>query len=729
MLELVKPALFVLFSWVGLFFIFAGVGLLGLRCAVRPGGASPFSRRMFVSFWVGWALTLAVLQVWHLFWAVNWLALTFIWLLGMVGLYLHHRELWEWLKREARTHRRFWVVAGVAALWFANLATGPSNIYDTGLYHVQTLKWAQSYPVVPGLGNVHGRLAYNSSYFLYAAMLDAGEWAGRAHHLAGGLLMAVLLAYSIRNLAGLFSARGTERIYRLFYALLLAPVIIEAAGGIISSYSTDLPAFVLGVVASGELLRFLLRRGQTDRQGDRLSLLFLAAVMCAGIAVKPSFAAFGITALLVALAAWLVDRGGRARRETLTTLGWLAALSAVILIPWMARGVILSGYPFYPSVFAAFNVPWRVPRSLVIAEANWIRSWPRAASVFWADVLSNWNWLRAWADGLPQDVLRALGIAIAAGLSALFVPRSAEGREKRRLPTGLFLLPAVISLVFWFNGAPAPKSAMGAFWTLAAGAAALALVRLLPADSEAGKAHPAMFAAVAALFVFLSPLRAPLIVAPGSDAGFHPIGSTASQSQVTAGGFVVYMPREGDRCGNAPLPCTPYYRSNLYSVVAFGSRYGFRLDDSVLYMDMHGVSVRPDPSLPAGLSVLYQTGWLAPDSAYTQERWTSTPSRMLLYTEKAQTVRMLLTPFKMHVRGSFGDVGQLRVRLNGKVVGTWRVRSNETTEITLRLRRDFSQITFEYLGGNFVPQDSIPGSVDARTLAIGFRPVVLLPAE
>jgi hypothetical protein len=127
--------------------------------------------------------------------------------------------------------------------------------------------------------------------------------------------------------------------------------------------------------------------------------------------------------------------------------------------------------------------------------------------------------------------------------------------------------------------------------------------------------------------------------------------------------------------------------------------------------------------------VLYQTGWLAPDSAFTKDRWTSTPSKMLLYAEQAQTVRLLLTPFKMHVRGTFGDAGRLQVLLNGKVVGTWTVRRDVTTEIRLRLKRDFNTVTFQYLGGNFVPANSVPGSTDARTLAIGFYPVLILPVE
>ena len=231
-----------------------------------------------------------------------------------------------------------------------------------------------------------------------------------------------------------------------------------------------------------------------------------------------------------------------------------------------------------------------------------------------------------------------------------------------------------------------------------------------------------VFVVVLAFFLFLSPLRAPLIVAPGTDAGFHALTNTPYESRVTDGGFVVYVPKEGDRCGNASLPCTPYYRANLHSILAGGIRYGFMLDDSVTYLDMHGLTATADPALPPGLSALYQTGWYGSEPG-RGVRWMSTPSRLMLYTEHAQTVRVTLTPAKMHVRGNFGDVGQLRVLLNGKVAGTFQVRTDGATEVALHLRRDFNFVTLQFLGGNFVPKDSVPGQTDARTLAIAFYPI------
>jgi hypothetical protein len=62
-------------------------------------------------------------------------------------------------------------------LWAANRCAGPLTLYDSGMYHAPTVEWFKAYPVVPGLGNLHGRLAFNPSGLLFAAMLDRGPFA------------------------------------------------------------------------------------------------------------------------------------------------------------------------------------------------------------------------------------------------------------------------------------------------------------------------------------------------------------------------------------------------------------------------------------------------------------------------------------------------------------------------------------------------------------------------
>lgn len=716
MLELLKPASFVLLSWIGLFFVFSGVGLLGFRCVRRYAEAVPFAPRMFLAFWAGWALTLALLQVWHVFFAVNWAALTVVWLLGLAGLGLHARDVWALLKAEWRENKRVWFAAALVGLWFANLATAGTAAYDDALYRIPSMLWAKSYPIVPGLGNVHGRLGFNSTYYLYAAMLDAGEWSGRALHLAGGLLATILMAYSVRSLAALFRGDGQARPYYLYHALLLAPVMVEVSGGNIATLAPSLPAFVLSVLLLGQLLGFLMRAGNMEAPEARFHLAWFALMACAGIVVERSFAAFGIGTWAVALGVWIARQPRPSRREVLAAVAWACVPVALLVVPWMARGIILSGYPLYPSVLGGVNVPWRVPRALVISEANWLRSWVRTPQVFWADVLADMGWVRKWADSLPADVPRAVGVALFAGMAGLLAPGADRLTRRHRL--GLILLPPVVALFAWFLTVPNPRMAMGAFWGLAAGALTLAAAKLADTSEDGVRQSGVLLVVVLAFFLFLSPIRSPYLVSPGSDAGFYAMPRMAYEGRVTNAGFVVYVPKEGDRCGTAPLPCAHSFRPNLGSVVVAG-RYGFTLDESIRYLDINGAVGSP---IGGGVSTLYQSGWHRPDPG-TGIQWMQETARILMYAERPATVYVSLTPVSMHVKGKFGRSGRLRVLVNGREIGTFDMRANVYTEIALPLARDFNTITFHYLGGSFVPKDSVPGSTDERTLGIAFYPI------
>ena len=80
-------------------------------------------------------------------------------------------------------------------LLFLFMAYGTSRgiiHYDTGLYHAQSIRWIEEYGVVKGLGNLHCRLAYNSSSFALSALYSFGFLGGQSFHCMAGFLALVL---------------------------------------------------------------------------------------------------------------------------------------------------------------------------------------------------------------------------------------------------------------------------------------------------------------------------------------------------------------------------------------------------------------------------------------------------------------------------------------------------------------------------------------------------------
>ena len=188
------------------------------------------------------------------------------------------------------------------------------------------------------------------------------------------------------------------------------------------------------------LLSFLQRKDYSGAQAfHELGLIvFLAAL---GIAIKLSSGAFSAAAVLLSVV-WLAHHRHVPQR-VVSSLAGLGLIGSVVLVPWMARGVVLSGYPLYPSTVLAAPVSWCVPAASAESEARWIYSWARWPSHHPDEVLSSWDWLDPWLEtqrDIPTAYLPALMAVAAALLVAL---RFATDRHALARP-GLawtFLLP------------------------------------------------------------------------------------------------------------------------------------------------------------------------------------------------------------------------------------------------------------------------------------------------
>lgn len=92
-----------------------------------------------------------------------------------------------------------------------------------------------------GLGNVDSLLSYNSSQFLYVAVIDAWPWSGSGSHIANGLLLLPGWALLLAGIKSLFQASMERVRWPEIFTVLLAPaLIIQAMGGDLSSVSPDL---------------------------------------------------------------------------------------------------------------------------------------------------------------------------------------------------------------------------------------------------------------------------------------------------------------------------------------------------------------------------------------------------------------------------------------------------------------------------------------------------------
>ncbi len=477
----------------------------------------------------------------------------------------------------------------IVAVWVAARGLYHVENYDSGLYHMPTIKWVNAFAIVPGLGNLHGRLAFNQSFFTYAAALDGGWFAGHTGGAANGFLFLVVLAQVVQGLAArLIGAKRESMSGPLAWAanLLILPVLLYlglSSDGM-SSPTPDLAATLL------ELSMFLLfvrglGRWRTPGESQDFAATILPIFAATAITVKLSTIAFSAS-MVAASVLYEIDaarRGnGTIRRIILRLLP-----AAIIMIVWAIRGMILSGCPLYPSTAGCIAVDWAIPTVKVQEEANWVFSWAREPGVHWRIVLGNSNWMRAWIVRESRDVI---GFAFPLIAAVVLIATSVWIRRpsKRGASFGGFrdlvlVIPILLGIGFWFAMAPDPRFGRAFFWMLSI-AGALSMLVSLERILDARRLHLATILLVAganAPFVAYALFKGGPRMAMISLSGWQPVPTPVLTANPTISGLTLYVPVREQRCWNSPIPCTPYFNPDLALRVPGNMGRGF-VDRSTL---------------------------------------------------------------------------------------------------------------------------------------------------
>src|SRR5205807_510135 len=157
----------------------------------------------------------------------------------------------------------------------------------------------------------------------------------------------------------------------------------------------------------------------------RSAYRLVAVTLLLGLAVSLKF-----SAAVFAAGAWLVVVGvWRSRRRADSTLSWKpvvgsAAVAGAIVVSWMMRGIVLSGYPIFPTPVGAAHVEWRAPLEHAEAEYAFIVHSTRMTALQLGEIpglerAAVWfpRWLPRLVFEAPFDVL-VPSIAAVAGLIA-----------------------------------------------------------------------------------------------------------------------------------------------------------------------------------------------------------------------------------------------------------------------------------------------------------------------
>ena len=590
-------AIAVLAQWLFLFVVFVGVGLLCSRLfGLRTKGVQDLPGL----FWIGWGYTIFFLQLWHLIFPVNVFAFAVVSLIGMGGMVWNKTVLQAGDDTKVSVDRipriLFSTVFILTTLLIANRAILPPLNYDTGLYHLNSLRWDATFPIVPGLGNLHGRLAFNCSYFLYAAILEIGFWVRKSFHLANGLLLLVCIAEILNCWFQVFTKKQRVFLRDIFGALAIFPLfIIPDLGTNISSLSPDLSINLLALVLTRRLLWFV----ESSAKERAYHFFLIVTLVMLGIVIKLSFVVFGILVLFFALIHLRMIKQ-RDDKEDFGTFRWILICFSIAVVPWMIRGVILSGYVAYPFAFGPFPVEWRIPHASVVNMANWIYAWARMPQAHhWSEVSGRWDWFLPWLTNKfsnpsliawPSSLsIIGLGMVLWLCIFKIYKPVFKEC---------LWLFPffLILTITHWFFVVPDFRFGCIFFWLLGISVLALALGCFPNVKQIVQIFLITTFAALVVInFRTGGSLSRDWIIWPYSqEGGFYPPPKTPLKEYTTRSGLVIYTPAVGDQLWDAALPCSPYVHPDL-RLRKENMRYGFVINkksDNDASVGMHEEWIR-----------------------------------------------------------------------------------------------------------------------------------------
>lgn len=420
--------------------------------------------------------------------------------------------------------------------------------YDSDLYHGQAIHWIEDYGVVKGLGNLHGRLAYNSSSFALSALYSFAFLGGMSYHACAGFV-ALLLLISCGRIVHIFKDKKVKvsdfvRAAGIYYICNIYDEMVSPA----SDYFTML-AFIYIVI------RFL-DGAEKSEDADYYGIYALMAFF--GLTLKLS-----VGPLVILTVVPLVMLIKEKRYSKIVAYG--VAVLAIVL-PFLIRNVILSGRLFYPSIaLDIFNVDWKIPEDAALSDKAYIIAFGRGYSSMDAASLPINAWFPTWYFSL-EKIWKMLFYGGVMGSIFWTIDRLKEFGKKDKKSTDVVIdftvFTVIASSVFWLMSSPLVRYGQGYLLVLPAitwGRAFLPLFNRIEKENIRKVFNGIVITFIGLFLIYKGVMTAGYIKDTIRQPYYlHPQDYGRYETHiVTVGNMSVYAPNSGDRTGYYDFPSVP----------------------------------------------------------------------------------------------------------------------------------------------------------------------------
>lgn len=517
--------------------------------SIRVIAGENYSCKQQVSYlYAGIGAVTVFSQLFSIFWKVGLAANVVLLLVSILCIVLLKKDFLSHLHTFRLTITP--VKAIIFLLLFLGFAYGASTgvlHYDTGLYHAQSIRWIEEYGVVPGLGNLHSRLAYNSAAFCLSALYSMAFLGGQSYHCGAGFL-AFLLALVCQEAFTKERIKKPKlsdfaRITAIYYLLMIFDEMVSPA----SDYFMVLLVFFI-------LIRWL---ELIEKKED--SYLPYALLCVLGVSVVTVKLSGALILLLTVKPAIMMIKEKRGK-EIIKFL----ALGFLTVLPFLIRNVILSGWLIYPfTSIDLFSFAFKIPKGMADYDAKEIQVWGRGVHDVERYGEAPTKWMPEWAAQLDGSNKVFLALALLGIL--LWIAYLVYAAIKRKNDMLDFLHTTgtlMICFLFWLLSAPLIRYGCVFLWMFPVLVWGNLYLKISP-HMDRFKIYLIVFA----LFGAYKLMTFGMEVGKGATTQYLVRQKDYENFETTAyelHGYTFYYPVQGDRVGYRDFPSAPVKAEDIF---------------------------------------------------------------------------------------------------------------------------------------------------------------------
>jgi hypothetical protein len=336
----------------------------------------------------------------------------------------------------------------ISIFLFLALDSNTSTMRDTGLYHLQIIRWNHEYGTVHGLANLDFRYGFYSNWFSLISLflLPFKNENFLFLNITSGIWFLLFLVQRVSFHLQRYRITKTNSILTWMYTLIIAISFAEWELFRQNASSTSYD-FIVTILTLILLLTITEDFISTTPRKNLIPLLILASSV-------PFFKLSGAPVLFIVLIYLLCTR--KEKKFYLTFISILV----VFAIPFVYRNYIQSGYPVYPYTFFSSGSPdWQVPLQMTKKIGSFISLYNKYLNQQipvneWTHPSFDWMW--HWFANIPVTS-RAIIVLALIGVPVLFF--QAKNIMKSKLGIISIYSACWASLLLWFISSPDPRFA------------------------------------------------------------------------------------------------------------------------------------------------------------------------------------------------------------------------------------------------------------------------------